>query len=155
MTSALIVELLAAGVVLALAVCLGTFVHELSHAAALWLLGVSCTVVLAPDRGEAGPLGGTLGRWATVRPTAGAERLTPWRLRVAALTPLVLLAPFALVAVGAAPDPFSVNSPLAVAAAIGWAACALPSPQDFALVWYPGEALDEYGGTARSAGTDA
>ena len=52
-----------------------------------------------------------------------------------------LVVPFALVPLGVVPDPFALGNPVVAAAAIGWAGCALPSPQDFALVWYPERAL--------------
>lgn len=137
-------QVVAAAVALVAAVCVGTLAHEAAHAAALWVLGVPCELAVFPDRraeGGAGQLGATLpGRWATVTPTGPLEDLTPWRLRCAALAPLCLLAPFGLVALGTLPDPFVVG-PLAAAATVGWAACALPSPQDFALVWYPHRAL--------------
>jgi hypothetical protein len=137
-------EVVVAGVVLVAVVGVGTLAHEGTHVLALWALGASCELVVFPDRAKAsapGRLGGTLpGRWATVTPTGGLDRLSPWQLRVAALAPLALLAPFGPVVFGVLPDPFAVN-PIAVAATVGWAACALPSPQDFALVWYPDRAL--------------
>jgi len=135
------VELVAAGVVLVVTVVAGTVVHELSHAVALQALRVPCTVVAFPDSGKAGFLGGVTGRWATVRPTANRDRLSPWRLRVAALTPVCLLAPFVLVGAGVAPDPLATGNPPVVAATAGWVGCALPSPADFALVWTPEQAL--------------
>jgi len=137
------VDVLAAGVVLAVAVAAGTLAHELSHTLALWSLGVPYTVEFAPDEDDAAAFGGSLaGRLASVRPTGRLDRLSPWRLRIVAVMPLTLVCPFVLVPLGVVPDPLSVGDPLVVAAVVGWAGCAIPSPGDFALVWYPGRALD-------------
>lgn len=136
-------EIGAAVVALVAAVVAGTLAHEASHALSLWVVGVPCELAVFPDRDDApGQLGATVpGRWATVTPTGGRDRLSPWRLRVAAVAPLSLLLPLGFVALGVLPDPFAVG-PVAVAVTVGWVACALPSPQDFALVWYPDRALD-------------
>jgi hypothetical protein len=134
------VELVAAGATLLAAFAAGTTAHELAHALAYRLLSVPCTVTFLPDRADPSAAGG-LGRLATVRPTGGLDRLSPWRLRAAAMAPLCLVVPFALVPLGVVPDPFALGNPVVAAAAVGWAACALPSPQDFALVWYPERAL--------------
>jgi hypothetical protein len=76
------------------------------------------------------------GRWATVeaRPRAGVDGATP--VRVAALMPFALATPFLLVTLGVVPDPFATRDPVAVAAAVGWLACTLPSPRDFSVAFY-------------------
>ena len=133
-------ELAVAGGALLVTLALGTATHELLHALAYRLLSVPCTVTFLPDRESPSAAGG-LGRLATVRPTGRLGRLSPWRLRVAALAPLALLVVFVPVGLGLAPDPFALGNPVTAAVAIGWAGCALPSPQDFSLVWYPERAL--------------
>ncbi|PSQ02993.1 hypothetical protein BRC95_09985 [Halobacteriales archaeon QS_5_68_33] len=150
MPSVSAVELAAAGVALLAALAAGMTAHELAHALAYRLLSVPCTITFLPDRTDP-PAAGGLGRLATVRPTGRLDRLSPWRLRVAAVAPLCLVAPFVLVPLGAAADPFALGNPAVAAAAVGWAACSLPSPQDFALVWYPERALAR--GRDRGAGT--
>ena len=141
MVSATAVEFATAGVVLVATVTAGTIAHEFAHATVLRSLSVPAEVVFLPNEGEAGLLGSVSGRWATVRPIGGGERLSAWRLRAAGLAPLCLLVPFVLVPLGVAPNPLAGGRPAVAAAAVGLAGCALPSPQDFALVWYPKAAL--------------
>lgn len=146
MLSATPLELLGAAAALCCAVAVGTVCHELSHAIALRAAGVPCEIEFLPDRGDAPLRAGLPGAGATVTPTHLPDDVSPDHLRIAALTPLFLAAPFALVLAGAAPDPFAVGSLPLEAAAVGWLACALPSPQDFSLVWYPEAAIAEYVG---------
>lgn len=136
------VELVLAGAALVAAVVVGTTLHELSHALALAASGVPCQITVRPDRDESGLLGASLpGAWATVTPTAVPSGFSPWQLRTAAMMPFCLAAPFALVLVGVVPNPFvSGGLPLQLAA-VGWLGCALPSPQDFSLLWYPERAI--------------
>lgn len=123
---------------------MGTITHELSHAFALRTFGVSFEMEWLPDRERTGLLRASIaGGWAQVRPRALPRDLEPWRLRVAAMMPLLLVAPLALVGFGVIPDPFTSGNPYQTAAAIGWLACALPSPQDFSLLWYAEQAIEE------------
>jgi hypothetical protein len=134
--------LLGAGFALVVAVVAGTVAHELAHALVLRTLGVPYRIEWLPDREEAGMFrAGLRGRWATVNPCNVPRGLSPWRLRVAALAPLGLATPLALALLGVLPDPFQTGNPYAGAAAIGWLACALPSPQDFSVVWYAERAI--------------
>ncbi len=131
------VVLLGAGFVLVAAVVVGTVAHELAHAVVLRALEIPYRIEWLPDRNESGLFrAGLTGRWATVSPCGVPRGLSPWRLRVAALAPLILATPLALTLLGVLPDPFRTGNPYAGAAAIGWLACALPSPQDFSVVWY-------------------
>lgn len=144
MSSPTAVEALQASVALVCAVGVGTAAHELSHVLALTASGVPCRVRIRPDRAESGVLGATVpGAWATVTPTALPADVAPWRLRIAAMMPLCLAAPFALVFAGVLPDPFATGDVALQAAAVGWLGCALPSPRDFSLLWYPRRALAE------------
>lgn len=123
---------------------MGTITHELSHAVALRVFGVSFTMEWLPDREQSGLLRASIaGGWASVRPQSIPRDLEPWRLRVAAMMPLLLVAPLALVVLGVVHDPFSSGNPYVIAVSIGWLACALPSPQDFSLLWYAEEAIEE------------
>lgn len=137
-----IVEALWTIAALVVAVGVGTTAHELSHVLALSASGVPCRVTIRPDREQSGDLGANLpGAWATVTPTAIPRDFAPWRLRTAAMMPLCLAAPFALAVAGVVPDPFVTDNVPLQAAAIGWLGCALPSPRDFSLLWYPRQAL--------------
>jgi hypothetical protein len=55
-----------------------------------------------------------------------------------------MLAPLALVPAGLVGDPFATEG-VARFAVLGWMACALPSPQDFSVLWYADEALPSTG----------
>lgn len=136
-------ELVAAGLVLVAAVVAGTVVHELAHALALEAFDVPYAVEWLPDDAGAASAG-VYGAWASVTPRAIPADLAPWRLKVAALAPLALGAPLALVPAGVLPDPFGTGSVLLQAATIGWLACALPSPQDFSLFAHAEDAVAEY-----------
>ncbi|WP_306058305.1 hypothetical protein [Natronococcus wangiae] len=132
-------EVVISGGVLALVVAVGLVAHEWSHALVLRLAAIDYTISYAPDR-----RGGIVGLlrscpWAVVQPyPTGAE--PAWILRVAALAPLVLAVPvFGLAATGNATN----QSPVIVAAVIGWLACAIPSPQDFAVAFHAHTALKD------------
>jgi hypothetical protein len=130
-------ELLGAGLVLVAAVAVGTIAHELSHAVALRAFGVPYELEWLPARDGAGLLRASVsGGWARVKPRGIPRGLSPWSLRTAALMPLLMSTPLALAALGVVPDPLRTGDPYLSAAAIGWLACALPSPQDFSLFWY-------------------
>ena len=108
------------------------------------MFGVSFEMEWLPDREQDGLLRASIaGGWASVRPRSLPSGLSPWSLRVAALMPLVLAAPILFVVLGVVPDPFSAGNPYLMAAAIGWLGCAIPSPQDFSLVWYAEQAIEE------------
>ena len=138
-------ELLGAGLVLIAAVAGGTLAHELSHAVALRACGVAYEFRWLPDTDGAGLFrASVVGGWATVRLRGIPRGLSPWQLRVAAVTPLLLSAPLALVLVGVLPDPLRADDAYLSAAVIGWLACALPSPQDFSLFWYADRVIDRF-----------
>lgn len=128
-------ELLVSILVVLLAVGTGTVVHELLHATFLRLAGVTCEVRWLHG-GRTGRLGaGLFGTWASVRMTSIPAGLEPWQLRFAALSPLFLAAPLVAIGLGVVPDPFASANLHLKLAIVGWLACALPSPQDFSLVW--------------------
>ncbi|MFC7141917.1 hypothetical protein ACFQMA_19030 [Halosimplex aquaticum] len=148
------IEILAALVALASAVSIGLVAHELAHAAVLRAAGVPHVIDWFPGSDGGLLQAGLRGEWAAVRPRPGAE--TPaWLLRVSAMMPLALVAPLALVPVGVVADPFASEG-VARFAVLGWMACALPSPQDFSVLWYADRAVDAAAGsTAETPGTDA
>ncbi|WP_254863284.1 hypothetical protein [Halovivax gelatinilyticus] len=132
-TTALLVAVLAAGV------GSGLLAHEWAHAGVLRLTGTEYTVTFLPDR-DSSPLRWlTSCPWAVVHPNPTAA--TPaWSLKVAALAPLALAIPvFGLALSGLAPSP---EQPLFSAFALGWLACAIPSPQDFSVAFYAHRALE-------------
>jgi hypothetical protein len=79
-----------------------------------------------------------------VTPREIPEELSPTWLRVAALAPLTLALPPLLVLAGVLPDPLRSGDVLLAAATVAWFGCALPSPQDFSLFWYPRRAVAEH-----------
>ena len=130
-------DLLLAGGALLLALGVGTVAHEFAHALVLRALGVPVDVRWLPDRGDSGPAtAGFAGRWATVTPRRLPADLPPRGLRLAALAPLAMATPMALVLLGVLPDPVATGNLPLIAATIAWFACALPSPQDFSLAWH-------------------
>ena len=133
-------DALLGGAVLVLSIALGTVAHELSHAAVLRALSVPHDLRWFPDRTETG-FGGAFGRWAAVVPRRFPHGLSPWELQIAALAPLVLATPMALILLGALPDPVASGDLLRSATIVGWLACAIPSPADFSLVWHAEDAL--------------
>lgn len=136
------------GALLVGTVAVGVAAHELSHVLALRLAGVPCSLEVFPNRGDAEQFSTGIGEpLARVRPTRPPAGISPWHLRVAALMPLCLACPLALVLLGIVPDPFASGAPGPKVALVVWLACSLPSPQDFSLAWYPERALE----TARDA----
>jgi hypothetical protein len=125
-----------------LAASLRVVVHECAHAVTLRVFGIPYRTEWLPlDDGR--PLrSAAIGAVARVTPGAPLE-CSAWRLRTAAVAPLVLLAPFVLVRAGVLADPLADQPTVAMAAA-GWLARAMPSPSDFSLSWHAGRAIDEH-----------
>lgn len=143
--AATVPDVLLAGGVLFLTLLVGIVAHELSHAVVLRRLGVPFDVAWLPDRDSPESVrAGTFGRWATVTPRTLPPDLSPRGLRVAALAPLVLATPMALILVGVLPDPIQSGNLPVVAATVAWFGCALPSPQDFSLFWHAERAIDDH-----------
>jgi hypothetical protein len=126
-----------ATVVLFVGVGVGLVAHELAHRTVLAVLGVPSTVEWFPDRrpGTRGVLG--VGRpWATVTIHRIPRHVPTWGLRVAALAPLGLVVPPAvLLSEGSIAATVSGNV-VFTAATIAWFGCGIPSPRDFALFWH-------------------
>lgn len=142
-----VLEMLGSIFALVLAVAIGMVVHEASHAVVLEAFGVPYDIQWVAGSEGPGLNGGLFGAWATVTPLGLPEGTPIWSLQLSALAPLALLAPFALVVFGVVPDPLSTGNAVTAALTIGWLACALPSPQDFSLVWHPELAVEALGET--------
>lgn len=128
-----------AGCALALSVGIGLVIHEWTHALVLRLAGVDYTVSYFPGR-SGGPLGLLAScPWAVVEPTP-TGRDSAWVLRVAALAPVLLAVP--VLATGFAGH-LTPDTPILTAMAIGWLACAIPSPQDFSVAFYAHRLLED------------
>lgn len=144
--------LVGAGIVLLVAVGVGIVAHELSHAAVLYLLGIRCDIAIGPERVGASRFDWIVtGAWAVVTPRDISPGTSAWAMRLSSVAPLVLAVPFLTVVTGVVPDPVGADSPLLVAWAVGWLACAIPSPQDFSVFWHPERAIAEH--VAESGGT--
>lgn len=120
----------------------GVIAHELAHAAALRAFDVPHTLKWLPGRGEGRLLG--LDGWAAVTPHADATT-APWQLRVAAIMPLGLALPGLPIAFGLVPDPVASGSLPLTLAVVGYLACAIPSPADFSVFWYPRRSIQRSG----------
>lgn len=137
-----------AAAVLVLSASVGVVAHEFAHAVVLRACGVSYRLEWLPaDAG--GPVrAAAVGAFARVTPVGLSPDVSPWHLRIAAMAPLVLATPFALLAAGVLPEPLGVGNPFVRMAAVGLLACAVPSPADFSLLFHAeraieGEALPE------------
>ena len=59
------------------------------------------------------------------------------------MMPFVLVTPFVFVGVGLVGDTFIYGTGYETAVAVVWLARAVPSPQDFSLLWYAERAIEE------------
>lgn len=138
-------ELSTAAAVVLLTVGLGIVVHELTHVIVLHMLGVVYEIEWLPSH-EAQDTShlGIDQAWASVTPQDIPEDLSPWGVRLAAVAPLALVIPGVPIFVGAVADPVAAGNVYVTAAVIAWLAIALPSPQDFSLFWYAGQAIEDF-----------
>lgn len=140
-----VLEYGAATVALFVGVGVGLVTHELSHRAVLSALGVPSTVEWFPDRrsGRSGVFRVGVGRpWATVTIRRVPRRVPVWGLRLAALAPLALaIPPAVLLSDGGVAATVSGNAVL-TAATIAWLGCGIPSPRDFALFWHAEQVIE-------------
>jgi hypothetical protein len=145
----LVVEFALGGVTLLVTVAGGTVVHELSHAVALEAFGIPYDVRWLPRSG-AGVRGiGLSGALASVEPRPTMRPGARRGLRVAAMMPLLMTAPLLLVLGGVVADPAATGGVVTTAVVVGWLACALPSPRDFAVCWNPEQAVRGHASDSR------
>lgn len=134
--------LVGAALVLCVAVAVGVVAHELLHAAVLHLLGIRYDLTVGVGRVGIGnadaDTSGALGR---VVPPETAPDGAAWKMRLSSIAPLALAVPVLAVGAGVVPAPLPADDPLLTAWAVGWLACAIPSPQDFSVFWYAERAL--------------
>lgn len=142
MISTTVAELAGAAVLLLGSVCIGTVVHELSHAAVLRALGVPYRIDWSPTRSRERFGAGRYASWAAVVPAAGHPNGSLWGVRLAALAPLGMAAPFLSIPLGIVPESALTGNAMWLAVTVAWLGCALPSPQDFSLFWYPRRLTD-------------
>ena len=135
-------DLLTLGVVLFVTLVVGVCAHELLHVVPLRLADAEYTVTVLPSE-DSGPRTA----WATLQHafSGGLVRVEVTRVppsapelvvRVAALLPLALAIPLALVAAGVLPDPVAADHDVATVALVALTGCGLPSPADWAVVWH-------------------
>lgn len=141
------IELATAGFALLLTVALGTVVHELSHALALEAFDIPYEITWFPTENDGLRACGSIGALASVSPERTDRKLTPLGLRTAAMMPVVMVIPVVLTLVGVLPDPVAGGNTIGTAVVIGWLACALPSPQDFSILWYADRAVQTQRGS--------
>jgi hypothetical protein len=146
-----VVDIGAAVGALVVLVAAGTVVHEYLHAFTLKTFGIPYTIEWFSGRDRS--LRSWLSvRWATVTPDSAPADASAWQLRLAAMAPLSLAAPFVLVATGVLPDPFAYGTVSLELAAVALLATAIPSPADFSLFWYADRVLAERVGTEENRG---
>lgn len=133
------IDWLLAGALLLATVAVGVVVHEFLHAAVLRSAGVACSIRLRPGSQEHGGFE-TLatGSLASVGIDAIPETCPTWRLRAAALAPLVMLLPVGAYAI-LLTQGYLAETTLGSIVVIAWMGSALPSPADFSIVWHPEE----------------
>jgi hypothetical protein len=138
-----VVSLVSAAALLVGTAIVGVIAHELCHALALRIAGVSSTMEILPSRVASREFL-TVGRTplARVTPTGVSADVSPLHLRVASMTPLCLAIPIALVFLGVVPNPFATGDLGLQLVTIAWLGCSIPSPADFSVLWYPERALE-------------
>lgn len=134
------IDLLGVVSLLLATVGIGTILHELTHALTLRIIGVSYRTRWFP-RSENNSALDVMGPLATVTPVRVREDKT-WGIRFAALAPLVLATPLLGIAFGFLPDPFEAGNVYGISLTVAWAACTIPSPQDFSFFWHPEQILE-------------
>lgn len=123
--------------------CVGTIAHELSHAAVLHVLGIPFVIEWGPRGDHEDTLSsGAVSTLATVRPHPVSHEFPAWALQCAAIAPVVLTVPVILMAIGVLPDPLATGGLLQITAMVTWLGCALPSPQDFSVLWHADDAVE-------------
>lgn len=143
--------LFGAGVVLVGTVAVGLVAHELTHALALYSLGVPYEIQWLPggeqSEGRSRRFSGTL---AVVTPSQIPTAVPTRGIQLSALAPLLLTLPLLLVLSGVLPLAPPTDNPYVTALTVAWLGCSLPSPQDFSVFWYAEDAVADLNDAAVS-----
>jgi hypothetical protein len=132
-------HLLTLATVLLVTLAVGVFAHELLHLLGLSFTDAEYTVTVLPDAGESSLQNAVASGLVRVEITRVPDSTPDWMLRVAALLPVLLALPLALVLAGELPDPIAAGDHAATVALVALTGCGLPSPADWSVVWYGSE----------------
>ncbi|WP_135854574.1 hypothetical protein [Halorussus salinus] len=138
-----LVHLLSVGGVLVVTVAVGVCVHELLHVLPLSFTDAEYAVTLFPSDGESAFQNALTGSLVRVEVTDLPDATPEWLVRGAALAPLALALPLALVAVGVLPNPVATGDQLGTVALLAVTGCGLPSPADWSVVWHGSELAED------------
>lgn len=126
---------LAVGALLA-SLAVGVIVHEYLHLIVLRRAGVNCSLAFASGRDWRGFRALAAGHLASVELESVPETCSARRLRLAGVAPLAMV-PVAGGYVALVQSGLAADTLVGSVVLVGWLACALPSPADFAIVWQP------------------
>lgn len=127
-------------VALLASVTVGVLVHESLHLLVLRRAGVDCSLTVESTRNWRSLHAVVAGRLASVELESVPASCSPWHLRLAALAPLGMV-PVAAGYVALVDGGLAADTLIGSMALVGWLACAIPSPADFAIVWRPHETV--------------
>lgn len=136
-----------AAVALLASLAVGVIVHECLHLIVLRRAGVNCSLAFAASRDWRGFRNLAAGHLASVELESVPETCSAGRLRLAGLAPLAMV-PLAVGYVALVQYGLAADTLVGSVALIGWLACSLPSPADFAIVWEPEKTRTLVGGDA-------
>jgi hypothetical protein len=139
------------GFALLVTLVVGICVHELLHVLPLSFTDAEYTVSLLPNTGgnTSSPTGWTAlqnlvtGSLVRVEVTRVPDATPDWVLRMAALLPILLALPLALVVAGVVPDPIATGDHVSTVALIALTGSGLPSPADWSVVWYGSDITED------------
>jgi len=134
---------LAVGGVLLGTLALGVCAHELLHLVPLWFTDAECVVQFLPASDGSTFQNALTGSLVRVEVTHVPEPTPEWLVRGAAVLPLVLALPLALVGVGVLPNPVAAGDHLGTVALLAVTGCGLPSPADWSVVWNGSEVAED------------
>lgn len=136
-------HLLALGSLLVVTLALGVCVHELLHLVPLSFTDAEYTISVLPDAGESALQNAVTGGLVRVEIAHVPDATPDWVLRVAALLPVLLALPLALVLAGLLPNPVTAGDHAGTVALVALTGCGLPSPADWSVVWYGSDLAED------------
>ncbi|UPW00176.1 hypothetical protein M0R88_16885 [Halorussus gelatinilyticus] len=137
-----LVHLLSVALVLLVTVAVGVCVHELLHVVPLSFTDAEYAVTVFPSDGESAFQSALTGSLVRVEVTNLPDATPDSVLRGAALAPLALALPLALVAAGVLPNPVATGDHFGTVALLALTGCGLPSPADWSVAWHGSELAD-------------